>query len=411
MAAAQSILPASARARYAEAIIEGGIATRRGDVVLINAAPQHRELVVALAEAAYRRGARHVELDVVDPLVTRNRFLAGGKNAIGERAPWLQAKLRALMQPDVGSVHVTGEGDPEAFAAAAPASLAEDAARLHKRTVSYAKATLAGKVRWAIAGWPTEPWAKRVYPDLEPLAAQRKLARDLLYFCRLGPRDGNGIDGWIEHAKTLERRSKVLTRLKLERLELRGPGTELDLGLAPGTVWAGGRWRLQSGRSIAPNMPTEEVFTSPAPGATEGTFRCSRPLVFRGITIEGIAGEFRNGKLVRIEARRQRHRDLLAAFLDTDAGARRLGEIALLDATSRIGRAGRHYFSTLLDENAAAHMAFGEGFPDARKPGSPRVNQSALHLDVMIGTDDFEVTGYAARGRRVPLIAGGVWQI
>jgi aminopeptidase len=391
--------------------VEAGIAARRDDVIVVAGAPQHRELLVAIAEAAYRRGARHVELDVIDPLFNRTRFTAGGPNAIGVRAPWLRQRTRALMQPDAAIVHVVGEGDPDALAGVTPNVLVEDATRLRKQTRAYAKAIVSGGVRWAIAGWPTEAWARQVYPDLDAAAGQRRLARDLLHFCRLDPRDGDGITGWVEHAKTLEKRKRTLTRLKLERLELRAPGTELELRLAPGALWSGGRWRTKTGRTIAPNMPTEEVFTSPEAAGTEGTFRCSRPLVFRGTTIEGIAGEFRGGRLVRVQANRQQHRDLLAAFLDTDRGARRLGEVALVDNSSRIGRAHRHYFSTLLDENAAAHIAFGEGFPETRPADGSRVNHSALHLDVMIGTDDLEVTGYGARGRRIPLIADGTWQV
>ena len=411
MAAASHLLPPAARARYADAIVSGGVGARRGDVIVLTGAPQHRELIVALAEAAYRRGARHVDIEVADPFVARARFAAGGKDAIGARAPWLRARARALMQPDAAIVHVAGEGDPGAFAGIDPKLLANDAARVRNQIRAYSRGVVAGDVRWVIAGWPTEAWATRVYPELNPMAAQRKLARDLLRFCRLGPRDGDGIRGWVEHAKALDRRAKTLTRLKLDRLELRAPGTELTFRIAEGTRWEGGRTRTKSGIVTSPNMPTEEVFTSPEPTGTEGTFRCSRPLVFRGITIDGIAGEFRNGRLVRVEAARDEHRDLLAAFLDTDRGARRLGEVALVDNSSRIGRARRHYFSTLLDENAAAHIAFGEGFPPTRVPGAKRVNQSALHLDVMIGTEDLEVIGRAARGRQVSLIAGGAWQI
>ena len=180
--------------------------------------------------------------------------------------------------------------------------------------------------------------------------------------------------------------------------------------LPPGARWMGGS-ELAQGRSTSPNMPTEEVFTSPAPAGTSGRFRCSRPLNFRGRTIEGIAGEFRGGRLVELEAAKKDDQELLTAFLDTDRNARRLGEVALVDRSSRIGQTGRTFSNTLLDENAAAHIAFGTGFPNTRESGAPRVNQSALHLDVMIGTDDFEVTGIGARGRRVPLIAGGEWQI
>jgi aminopeptidase len=206
-------------------------------------------------------------------------------------------------------------------------------------------------------------------------------------------------------------RAEMLTGLGLERLELRGPGTELSLRLAAGTRWLGGRERTAHGHLIAPNIPTEENYTSPDARGTEGVFRCSRPLSFSGRLIDGLAGEFRSGRLVRLEATSAADRDFLAAFLDMDDGARRLGEVALVDATSRVGRADRIYSNTLLDENAAAHIAFGFGFETARRDGKRGVNRSNLHLDVMIGTDDFAATGVTADGTRVPLIADGLWQI
>jgi aminopeptidase len=410
MAERNEILDEPTRARYADAIVAAGVALKRGDLLVVAGQHAHRELLLAIAEAAYGRGARHVEVEIEDPLVAAARFRHGGRGAVGARAPWQTNRARALMQPDAALIYIAGEGDPGAFDGIRPTLLAEDQAAVRKQLSWYRKATLDGRVRWSIAAWPTEPWASDVYPELDPLDAQRRLARDLVGFCRVGEEDGEGISGWVTHVKTLEARAKTLTRLKLERLELSGPGTQLEIKLPPGARWLGGRERAQ-GRPTSPNMPTEEVFTSPAPAGTSGPFRCSRPLNFRGRTIEGIAGEFRAGRLVRLEAKEPDDRKLLTAFLDTDRNARRLGEVALVDRSSRVGRAGRTYFSTLLDENAAAHIAFGAGFPNTRSDGAPRVNQSSLHLDVMIGTDDFEVTGIAARGRRVPLIAGGGWQI
>ena len=407
---AEQILDDRTLSRYADAIVAAGVALKRRDLLALVGQHAHRELLVALAEAAYRRGARHVDAEIEDPLVQAARFRYGGKSAIGERAPWEVSRARALMREDAALVYVAGEGDPGAFDGIPPKLLAQDHAVVRKRLSWFRKASLEGRVRWSIVGWPTEPWAKQVYPELEPLEAQRRLARDLVWFCRVSDEDGEGISGWVEHIKTLAARTRTLNRLKLTHLELRGPGTELDVELPPGTRWMGGNERAQ-GRSTSPNMPTEEVFTSPAPAGTNGTFRCSRPLNFRGRTIEGIAGEFQRGRLVALEAAQKDDQELLTAFLDTDRNARRLGEVALVDRSSRIGQTGRTYSNTLLDENAAAHIAFGAGFPHTREPGAPRVNQSALHLDVMIGTDDFEVTGVGARDRRVPLIAGGDWQI
>jgi aminopeptidase len=178
----------------------------------------------------------------------------------------------------------------------------------------------------------------------------------------------------------------------------------------------GGGYTNFYGKRTAPNLPTEECFTSPVASATEGTFRCSQPLMFQGTLIEEITGEFRGGRLVRLDAKRKAQRDFFADFLFAIKDADRLGEVALVDSSSRIGKAGRIYYNTLLDENAAAHIAFGAGFSHTRSNDDTNrarrgVNRSDAHVDVMIGTDDFEATGIAARGRRVPLIADGEWQI
>jgi aminopeptidase len=243
-----------------------------------------------------------------------------------------------------------------------------------------------------------------VYPDLAPGACVAALANDLLHFARLG--DDDPADGWRLHAERLAERAARLGRLDLRELRLKAPGTDLQLALPPGTTWRGGVNDVR-GHRITPNIPTEEVFTSPAPAATTGVFRCTRPLALAGRVIEGIAGEFRRGRLVHIEAAEDENREFLAAFLSRDRGAGRLGEIALVDNSSRVGAAGRPYFTTLLDENAAAHIALGLGFGDTREPGAPPVNRSGVHLDVMIGAPEMDVVAVDAKGRNVTVISDG----
>jgi hypothetical protein len=257
-------------------------------------------------------------------------------------------------------------------------------------------------------GLAHRPLGRPGLPGLEPLRAKRRLAGDLLRFCRLSEEDGKGTKGWLGHLRKLSRRSARLTKLGLTRLELRGPGTELDVGLVSGTQWLGGPETLADGRRFAPNMPTEETFTSPDPRATSGTFRCTFPLSFRGRLIHGLRGEFSSGRLVRLEADSDEDRDFVAAYIDTDRMGRRLGEVALVDSSSRIGETGRIYYNTLLDENAAAHIAFGSGFGGTRSETPARgINRSVIHLDVMIGSPELEATGFDARGRRIPLIYEG----
>jgi aminopeptidase len=408
----ESLLTPEALERYADAIVRASLGVEKGDTVVVQGEPEHREVLIAVAESAYRAGARFVDVVTADPLVMRARLMYGSDEAIGALSPWSRRRWREASAPRGALVHIAGEGETGYLDDIPPQRIATDYSRRAKHLGFVRRAQLNMRARWVIAGWPTDHWAGQVYPELEPLEAKRRLAADLVRFCRLTDEDGKGTSGWSKHLRTLDRRSARLTKLGLTRLELRGPGTELDVGFVEGTRWLGGFETMADGRKLASNMPTEEVFTSPDPRRTSGTFRCTFPLSFRGRLIHGLRGEFSKGRLVRLEADSDDDRDFVAGFIDTDRMGRRLGEVALVDASSRIGQTGRVYYNTLLDENAAAHIAFGSGFGGTRSQTPARgLNRSTIHLDVMIGGPELEATGFDARGKRVPLIRGGDWQI
>lgn len=402
--------------RYADAVVRSGLAPRPGELVVVHAHPGHRAFVVALAEAAYRAGARHVEAVYDDPLVRAARIRHAVDEHLGPVLPWDVRRRRTQLRPDTGTIFVDGEVEPDALEGLPPDRVSEDYRRQVAATPWYLRAIMREERRSTIAAWPTPAWAAQVYPELDATEGRRRLLQDLLWFCRLGPDDPPGLDGWERHLQTLRDRAARLTELELARVELRAPGTELSFALSARTRWLGGLDTGVDGREYAANMPTEENYTSPDFRRTEGTFRCSKPLSLHGRTMEGLAGEFRGGSLVRLEAATDAQRDFLAAFLDADEGARRVGEVALVDAAqSRIGRTGRIYENTLVDENAAAHFAFGFGLGVAREPGdragARTVNRSTVHLDVMVGTDDLDAVGVRAAGERVPLLADGAWQL
>lgn len=401
--------------RYAEAVVRGSLSLGRGDTLVVHASPGHRELVVALAEAAYRLGAVAVDLAIDDPRVEAARVAYGSDAAIGHVTPWEAARRGATTNGRVAAVSVRGVFEPEASASVDPRRLAEHERRRRTRSRTAERARVEFRLRSTLCAWPTEDWARLVYPDLPPADGMRALADDLLRFVRVAPDDPPGFVGWTEHLAGLRRRASRLTRLDLVRLEVRDRDTDLSFGIADHSVWRGGGETDHWGRRLAMNVPTEENFVSPHAAATEGTFRCSRPCVFGGRVIDGLAGEFRNGRLVRLEADRSEDRDWFAGYLASTPGAERCGEIALVDRSSRIGATGRVYFNQLIDENAAAHIAFGAGYTKTRSlPVGRRrygLNRSATHVDVMIGTDELEAVGVTRRGRRVPLVADGVWQL
>jgi aminopeptidase len=398
--------------RYARLIVKGCIAFRRGDTLLQMVSLGHRDLAVALAEEAYRVGARAVDVLYDDARIHAAKIELAPKDALGHQTPWRARQWRAIGEEDVAIVQVLGEFEHRVRSSLDPKRLAAEAAG---RSPHVARIRREGRLRGTICAWPTEEWAMRVFPGMAPARAQHKLARDLLWFCRCGPDDPAGHAGWTSHLATLRRRAARLTKLDLKELEVRDRGTSLRLRIGPYSLWRGGGETDAWGRRIAMNVPTEECFISPDAAATEGTFRCSRPRSIGGRMIEGLSGEFRGGRLVKLRARRGADRDWLARYIAASSNGDRLGEIALVDGSSRIGQTGRIYYNGLLDENAAAHMAFGSGFAKTRTVPLGRsrygVNRSPIHIDVMIGTDALEAVGIRQNGRRVTLVSDGTWLI
>jgi aminopeptidase len=401
-------LPPHELARYADALVRGAVGLRRGDTLIVNGEPGHRELLVALVEAGYRAGAKLADVHLTDPYVRAAQLRSSPRGSLGLVPPWREKLLRERERPEVAAINVFAETEPEALQDIDPARVGREAVAT-ARQLPWLRPGDARR-RYAIVAWATSAWARRVYPTVSPETARRRLARDLLAFCRVGPDDPPGWQGLKAHLDAIDRRGKRLTKLGLRRLELRGPTVELTLGLPETAVWLGSRERNQHGIAFAANVPTEENCISPDASAVEGTFRCTRPVLVQGRVLEDVRGEFRAGRLVRLDAKGQGG-DFLRRYLGSVENADRLGEIALVDGSSRIGQADRLYYNALLDENAVAHMAFGDGFAQTRSTGRKGLNRSELHLDVMIGGDELEATGVDARGRRISLIGDGLWQV
>ncbi|HEY1478583.1 MAG TPA: aminopeptidase [Gaiellales bacterium] len=398
-------MDAEGLSRYADAIVRDALRLGDGDVLAVHGEPAHRELLVALADAGYRAGCRYCDVVTTDLRVKRARALHAPLESLGEQPAWHDKRMVDLLAADAGVVTVNGPGEPGLLGDVPPDRAARETTRILAGAPRYLRAVTRGDARFCVIAWPTPAWAAQVYPELSQDDAVEALGRDLLTFARLAPDDPP--DGWARHVARLEAAARELTARGVRELRLRGPGTDLTLGLPEGARWIGGT--LQGKRvRYSPNVPTEEVFTSPTPGATEGTFACSRPLDMEGRSIDGIRGEFRRGRLVRIEADRPDDASFLEASFARDRNAGRLGEVALVDGQSRVGAAGRGYATTLLDENAASHIALGCGFSFTRDPGAARENRSGVHVDVMIGRPELEVRGRDAKGQTFDVLVDGV---
>jgi aminopeptidase len=262
---------------------------------------------------------------------------------------------------------------------------------------------------WSIIPCPTPTWAKLVFPDLSEGEALVRLVENISHVLRLDEDDP--IAAWHARADTLVAVTQRLTERGFDALHYEGPGTDLTIGLLPGASWQAARFTTIDGIQHMPNLPTEEVFTTPDPERADGHVAASKPLVLAdGTVVRGLRLRFEGGRAVEITA--DTAQDTMRTIAEHDSGAARLGEVALVDAEGRIGKLDTVFYDTLIDENAASHLALGQGFPfliDDEDRG--RANESQIHIDFMIGRPDMNVTGITTDGERVPVLVQGSWQV
>lgn len=399
--------------RYAAAVIDTCLHIKKGDTVAIHGEPGSRPYMHALVEAAYASGARFVDVLYVDPIIRRARITGAKDVTTLKWSPrWHLTRMKDLVAADASIISIAGEENPGLMKGIDPKrAMLEMTARMPGRE-AYLKAVAAGIARFCVVAYPAPGWAKQVYPTLSADRAQRALAKDLLSFCRIGADDAPG--AWGRHVETLVKRSALVNKRNFMSIEFKAPGTDLKVGLSPKTRFCAAEMKTPNGRRWCANLPTEEVFASPDYRFAEGHFACTRPLSLDGQMFDGIKAEFAGGQLQRIQAKTAKQREYLAAYFSRDKGAGRLGEVALVDKASRIGQSNRVYHTTLLDENAVAHVAFGSAYastrvPDAKLTGDRGLNVSKIHVDVMIGCDELDVTGVTAKGERISVISDGGW--
>jgi aminopeptidase len=383
-----------------------GANVQPGQVVGLGAYLGQEELVRAIAAAAYDRGALFVDVWYFDPFVKRARVAHADPDTLEFVPSWYGARFDALAERRDARIHLTGVTAPNALDGLDPALAGRD-------QLPYLKEIprIVGErtTNWTIVPCPHAEWAKLVYPGLEESAANEQLWRELWHVLRLDEPDP--ARAWDDRMDTLRRSAEMLAARRFDAIELRGPGTELTVGLLPTATWWAADFSTADGLRHFPNLPTEEVFTTPDPVRTEGHVTATKPLVFRdGTIVRGLRVRFEKGRAVEIDA--DENAEALHAKTELDDGAARLGELALVDRQGRIGPLGTVFYDTLLDENAASHIAFGNGFEFlVHEEDADRVNTSGTHIDFMIGSDELDVTGVTTGGERVPILRGGDWQI
>jgi aminopeptidase len=366
-----------------------------------------------ISEHAYRAGAGLVVPILSDEEVALARFRHAPDEAF-ERAPgWLHDGIARAYDEGAARLTVVGD-DPMLLSEMDP----EKVGRANKANSIAMKPTRDRITRfatnWTIVAYPTASWARRVFPDLSEEEGVARLAEAIFAASRIGGDDP--VAEWERHNAELRRRSEWLNGHRFAALHYTGPGTDLRVGLGDGHRWLGGEERVTRGGTCNPNIPTEEVFTTPHRLRTEGHVSSTKPLSHNGTLIDAIRVRFEEGRIV--EARASRGEEVLLKVLDTDEGARRLGEVALVPHSSPISESGLLFYNTLFDENAASHVALGQCYSVCFEGGdtlSPEEvearggNSSAIHIDWMIGSGGIDIDGVAEDGSRVPVMRKGEW--
>jgi aminopeptidase len=389
--------------RYAELTVRVGANVQPGQLVDIGGLVEHAPLVRALARACYSAGARYVEASYGDGHLRRARIQHAPEDSLSSTPAWLLERERILGREHGAAIGITGDPEPDLLA-----DLPGD--RVGKaRMIALAEETMKQvnerTINWTGVAFPTEGWAQAVFgePDVE------RLWQAVAFCTRLDEDDP--VAAWQAHVERLDRRTAALQALGVASLRFRGDGTDLTVGLLESSVWRGPRSQTVWGLDHVANMPTEEVFTTPDARRTEGVVRATRPLALYGNVVRGLELRFEGGRIVDVSA--DSGADVVRGQLATDERAGFLGEIALVDGTSRVGQTGITFFDTLYDENTTCHLAYGAAYAEAVEgdPPAEGFNVSTVHTDVMIGGPEVAVDAITRDGREVPLLRQDVWQL
>lgn len=390
----------------AELIVRFGANVQPGQIVAISSEPGKEELTREISASAYKAGAKFVDLSVFDIHVKRARVMYADPDTLDFVPSWYGGRVRALGEQRGAMIALTGPVAPHVMDGVDPALLGRDLLPRVRESIELVNRRI---TNWTAAPCPTPGWAELVHPDLSQDEAVALLWREIAHVCRVDEPDP--VAAWEARMAGLRAVAGKLEELALDAVRFEGPGTDLTVGLLPSSVWHCAQISTVDGIVHAPNLPTEEVFTTPDPERVYGVVRATKPLFVSGALVTGLEVRFERGNAIEIEA--ERGAETLRSLSRRNAGASRLGEVALVDGDSRIGKLETVFFDTLVDENAASHIALGEGldFGVGDEADRARVNRSELHLDFMIGSSEVAVTGIERGGGEVPLLRGGAWQI
>ena len=399
--------------RLAELAVKTGLALIPGQDLMITAPIEALPLVRKITDYAYKSGACVVTPIFSDPEMVLSRYRNALDASFDQAANWLYDGMGAAFDNNTARLAIVGD-DPMLLANEDP----EKVGRVNKansQALTPARERITRfDINWNIVAWPGLAWAKRMFPDLPENEAQAKLAEAIFSASRVNV--SNPIEAWNNHNKNLRKRSNWLNQQNFASLHFSGPGTDLTVGLADGHEWMGGASLARNSITCNPNIPSEEVFTTPHCMKVQGKVSSTKPLSHQGTLIDNICVKFEAGSIT--EAHASKGEEVLLKVLDSDEGARRLGEVALVPHSSPISQSGLLFYNTLFDENAASHIALGQCYSKCFKDGENLSkdeiikrggNSSMIHIDWMIGSEEINVDGMNSNGASIPIFRNGEW--
>jgi len=403
---------------YARLLVRSGIAVKKGDIVIVNAGLDQPEFVKTVVEECYKAKAARVLVEWSYPPLTKLHVNNMNAKLLGKVEAFEEEKLKYRLNNNVAMLHLVSD-DPDGLKGINQKKYAQSMSEKMKVIKPYRDA-MDNKYKWCIAAVPGNAWAKKVFPGERTSVAVEKLWNAILLASRVIDKDGNLLDAeveWLKHNASFNRRCKILNEAGLVSLRYKASnGTDLSVGLIENGSFMGGGENTLGGEYYNPNIPTEEIFTSPKAGVAEGIVYSSMPLSWRGEIIDNFSLRFENGKVVEVKA--EKNEELLKTMVGMDEGASMLGECAFVPYNSPIRESGIMFYETLFDENAACHFAIGRGFTNTivdydkytnEEMKEMGINDSALHVDFMIGTQDLSIVGIKKDGSEFTIFENGLW--
>ncbi len=397
----------------AEVAVRVGLGLRVGQELLMTASLDSVPLARRITEQAYRAGASLVTTLYADDEAALMRYRLAPDASFDHAAKWLYDGMGAAFKSGAARLAVAG-ANPTLLSNEDPDKVGRANRAVSKAYRPALELITRHEINWTIVASATPAWAAAMFPHEEPAAALAKLWEAIFQTTRINTDDP--VAAWKTHDAGLQKRAAILNEKRYAALQYRGPGTDFRLGLADDHLWLGGGTTAGNGLYCIPNMPTEEVFTTPHKDRADGTVTATKPLSHQGTMIEGIQVRFEHGRIV--DAKATRGQEVLQKLIDTDDGARRLGEVALVPHSSPIAASGMLFLNTLFDENAASHIALGQAYTSCVRDGdkltpeqlaAKGANDSLIHVDWMIGSDKLDIDGITATGTAEPLMRKGEW--